>query len=162
MNLFGLDFKTFKKRFEEFFLIEYASSHIRIRDKVSKNCIINVELPYIISESIEDLIKSLYIQIFKYVDNFNLRYDQDEFELYNHIRKELEYYNDCILGKRNKISEEFYSLVRDLAIDQSNNLYFKREPGIHVKMNLKSVEKMNKYLMYIEEEAIHHHKIIVQ
>lgn len=161
MNFFGLDYKTFQKLFEEYFTIEYISSFIKIRDRVSKNCIVHFEIPFVISESKEDLIKSIYIQVFKHTDSFYLRYDPEEFDMYNKIRKNVDRYSTTFLTKRNKLSINFYTLVKDLAINQSNNLCYGRIPNKAMLNEIDIVSKLGKRIKDLDEEAMYHNKILV-
>jgi len=161
MNFFGLDYKTFQKLFEEYFTIEYISSFIKIRDRVSKNCIVHFEIPFVISESKEDLIKSIYIQVFKHTDSFYLRYDPEEFDMYNKIRKNVDKYSTTFLSKRNKLSIDFYTLVKDLAINQSNNLCYGRIPNKAMLNEIDIASKLGKRIKDLNEEAMYQNKILV-
>lgn len=161
MNFFGLDYKTFQKLFEEYFTIEYISSFIKIRDRVSKNCIVHFEIPFVISESKEDLIKSIYIHIFKHMDSFYLRYDPEEFQMYNKIRQEIDDYSKSFLTKRDKLSIDFYTLVKDLAINQSNNLCFGRIPNRAILNEIDIASKLGKIIKELDDEAMYQNKILV-
>lgn len=161
MNFFGLDYKTFQKKFEEYFTIEYISSFIKIRDKVSKNCIVIFKIPFVISESKEDLIKSIYIQIFKHVDSFYLRYDPEEFEMYNKIRKDVDKYSKTYLVPRNKLSIDFYTLVKELAINQSNNLCYGRIPNAAILNEINIASKLGKRIKELDDVIMYQNKILV-
>lgn len=161
MIFFGLDYKTFRCKFEEYFTVEHISSFIKIRDRVSKNCIVHFKIPFIISESKEDLIKSIYIQIFKHVDSFYLRYDDEEFKMYNKIRKNVDEYSKLYLKKRDKLSIDFYNLVKEMAMNQANNLCYNRIPGKYMYDDINTASKLGKKIKDLDEEATYQNKILV-
>lgn len=160
MNLYGISFSVFQNIFTKYFYIEYISEHIRIRDKVSKNCIVNIKLPFIISESYSDLLKSIYIQIFKHEDSFHLRYDEEDFELYNDVRTRLDKYIPIILT-REKQHLESYDLVKDVALEHANNIYFDRKPSQYMKNSLEKICKLNKHVADLNQQLLYTNKILV-
>ncbi len=161
MNLYGISFSVFQNIFTKYFYIEYISEHIRIRDIVSKNCIINVKLPFIISENYSDLLKSVYIQIFKHADSFHLRYDQEDFELYNNVRTQLDKYIYSIVLNREKQHLESYNLVKDVALEHANNVCFGRKPSLDMKNSLNKICKLNKHVSDLNQELLYTNKFLV-
>lgn len=161
MILYGINFNLFQNIFTKYFYIEYISKHIRIRDIVSKNCIINIKLPFIISESYSDLLKSLYIQIFKHADSFHLRYDQEDFNLYNYVRTHLDKYIHLIILDREKQNLEYDNLVKDVAIEHANNVYFDRTPSLNMKHSLNKIYKLNTHVTNLNQELLYTNKFLV-
>jgi hypothetical protein len=161
MNLYGVDFNVFQNIFTKYFYIEYISKHIRIRDIVSKNCIINIKLPFLISENYSDLLKSLYIQIFKHSDSFHLRYEQEDFELYNYVRTQLDEYIYSIILNRENQNLEFDNLIKDIALEHANNVYFGRIPSMNMKHSLNKIYKLNTHIVELNRELSYTNKFLV-
>lgn len=161
MSLFGNSFDLFKNRFTKLFHIEYQLGCIRLRDLVTKSCIINIRLPFIISEEYQDLLTSLYIQIFKHPDSFYLRYDQEDFQLYNTVREIIDKYME-IHQKREQLTHQIYKKVTNCSIERSNNLFFNRSPSNNLKMNVDKVYQLNKRVDAINYKLLETSHPIIQ
>lgn len=164
MLLFGIKINSFKHNFSKYFVLNYDSTTqcTRIIDKITKSCVVNVKLPFIISETRDDLLKSLYIQIFKYDCAFNLRYDEEEFDLFNHVYRGLEMYYRNVITPRDKLYKKIDDIAFDTSIEHANNLYFKRDPTLNFLKSLESIDVQNKCINSLNVFSIEENKFIIQ
>lgn len=164
MFLFGNKISSFKHNFSKYFMLNYDSTKqcTRIIDKISKSCVVNVKLPFIISETHDDLLKSLYIQIFKYDCAFHLRYDDEEFELFNHVYTSLDTYYKNVINPRDTIYNKIDDLSFDVAIEHANNMFFKREPSLHFLNTLDRIDLQNKCATSLNIYSIQENKFLIR
>ena len=151
MSLFGSKFNVFKKIFTRLFHLEYISSYIRLYDIITNTCIINIKLPFIVSDEYEDLITSLYIQIFKHSDSFYLRYDEEEFNLYNKVRTTIDDYISINI-EREQLYKYLQPLILDTSIERSHNLFFKRIPSEYFIENVSKICELNSKIERINDD----------
>jgi CRISPR/Cas system endoribonuclease Cas6 (RAMP superfamily) len=81
--------------------------------------------------------------------------------MYNKIRKDVDNYSKTYLSKRDKLSLDFYTLVKELAINQSNNLCYGRTPNIAMLNEINFASKLGKILKELDEIAMYQNKILV-
>jgi hypothetical protein len=164
MFLFGNTLTHFKCNFNKYFLLDYdcKTEYIRIRDKITKSCVLNIKLPFIISECNEDLLNSLYIQIFKYDSAFHLRYEQSEFKLFKRVYNSLNLYYKNIIQYRNDINIDMQKISTYLSIEHSNNLYFNRKPSDFFLQSLDCIDAKNKSLQHLNIYAIQQNQFLIK
>lgn len=164
MFLFGNTLTNFKYNFNKYFLLDYdcKTEYIRIRDKITKSCVVNIKLPFIISECNEDLLKSLYIQIFKYESAFNLRYEQSEFKLFKLVYNSLNSYYNNIIQIRNDIDIDIQNITNYLSVEHANNLCFNRKPSNYFLQSLDYINDKNKNLYHLNIYAIQQNQFLIK
>lgn len=127
MFLFGCgNLNVFKHNILKYFVVEYDSlaQHVRIRDKITKSCAANVRLPL---ETDDDVLTSLYIQIFKYDCAFHLRHDEDDFKLFQDVHKSLGAYYTNVIQPRDEVYTHLEKVSTELAVEHANNVCFQRK-----------------------------------
>ncbi len=160
MNLFGLKFNNFCKIFQKYFIVEYVlvsttTPCIRIRDKITKSCVINAKLPFVISEEYNDLLRSLYIHIFKHTDSFHLRYEPHEFKLYNRVRKHIEQHLIIAL-KREKFVTSSLQYVKEACLERAHN-----NISLYLNNKVNKICKFEEYISNFNDEILYSNKIII-
>lgn len=161
MFLFGCgNVQVFKHNILKYFVVEYDSlaRAVRIRDKITKSCAANVKLPFIISEADEDLLTSLYIQIFKYDCAFHLRHDKDDFRLFQDVHKSLGAYYKNVIEPRDTVYTRLEEVSNELAVEHSNNVCFQRKPTSHFRnrVEMLSAQHMSLNTYSIQENKFLH------
>lgn len=164
MILFGHNtFNMFRQHFIKYFSVEY-STHcdiVRIRDNYTQSCILNVKLPLLISRQQEDILKSLYIQIFKFDSAFPLRYDIEDANMFEHVYNTIHKYYDEYICKRLDIEKEIHKSTRHVAIEHANNLFFNRLPSHCFKESIKEIEYHNNILREFTNQSINNNEFLI-
>jgi hypothetical protein len=81
--------------------------------------------------------------------------------MYNKIRKDIDKYTKTYLVPRNKLSIDFYTLVKELAINQSNNLCYGRIPNAAILNEINITSKLGKRLKELDDIIMYQNKILV-
>lgn len=164
MQLFGLSLPVFLVQFNKLFCIEYTQQGIiRIRDKDTMSCIVNVTLSIILGDTIQDLLRSLHLCIFKY----ECEYDDLIFsskKVYRKVKKSIDNFIHDIYSERLKYKHSIKPRILECLLNSAHAKYNNISPSLYHNNThtLNKICKMTTSLNEIDTYVIDmHHKAIV-
>lgn len=162
MQLFGLSLPVFIVQFHKLFYIEYTQGIIRIRDRDTMSCIVNiVALPIILGDSIQDLLRSMHLCVFKYECEYDLKYSK---KLYRKVKMAIDIFIKEIYVERLKYKHSIKPHILECLLNSAHAKYNNISP--HVYQNnthvLEQICKMTTRLNEIDTYAVDmYHKALV-
>lgn len=161
MQLFGLSLPVFIVQFHKLFCIEYTQGIIRIRDRDTMSCIVNVTLPIILGDSIPDLLHSMYICIFKYECEYDLKYSK---KMYRKVKIAIDIFIKDVYVERLKYKHSVKPHILQCLLNSAHAKYYNISPSVYQNNTrvLNQICKMTTRLNEIDTYAIDmHHKALV-
>lgn len=163
---FGHNFTVYSRVFSKYFIVNCETRIngkylVRIKDKVTNSCIMNVYLNSIISSSSHDILRTLYLEIFKYEDCFSLRHHHYEYNRYIIVYQTLSKYFNEIIKPRDKLELEIDNMGRHFALDHAHNLFYNSQPSSTMNVMLKQLSYNNCKWNRINDESLYRHKSTV-